>query len=150
MGNNISSLNINDILKLMPHRYPFLLVDRIVESDGFKRMVAIKNVTINEPYFQGHFPDYPVMPGVLVVEALAQVGALLLFSAVENRESKLVYFSGIDNCRFRRPVIPGDQLRLEIDVVRARGRYFKMKGNALVDGVLVAEAELSCALVEHS
>jgi 3-hydroxyacyl-[acyl-carrier-protein] dehydratase len=150
MGNNISTLNINDILKLMPHRYPFLLVDRIVESDGFKRMVAIKNVTINEPYFLGHFPDYPVMPGVLVVEALAQVGALLLFSAVENRESKLVYFSGIDNCRFRRPVVPGDQLRLEIDVVRARGRYFKMKGNALVDGVLVAEAELSCALVQRS
>jgi beta-hydroxyacyl-ACP dehydratase FabZ len=150
MGNNISSLNINDILKLMPHRYPFLLVDRIVESDGFKRMVAIKNVTINEPYFQGHFPDYPVMPGVLVVEALAQVGALLLFSAVENRESKLVYFSGIDNCRFRRPVVPGDQLRLEIDVVRTRGCYFKMKGNALVDGVLVAEAELSCALVARS
>jgi len=150
MEQNFSSLRIHEILKLMPHRYPFLLVDRVIESDGRKRMVAIKNVTINEPFFQGHFPEYPVMPGVLVVEALAQVGVLLLFSAVENGDSKLVYFSGIDNCRFRHPVVPGDQLRLEIDVIRARDRYFKMNGNALVDGVLVAEAELSCALVERS
>jgi len=150
MEKAISSLKITEILKLMPHRYPFLLVDRVIESDGMKKMVAIKNVTINEPFFQGHFIDYPVMPGVLVVEALAQVGVLLLFSAVENGSSKLVYFSGIDNCRFRRPVVPGDQLRLEIDVMRTRGRYFKMKGNALVDGVLVAEAELSCAMVERT
>jgi 3-hydroxyacyl-[acyl-carrier-protein] dehydratase len=150
MENNFTSLKIDEILKLMPHRYPFLLVDRVIESDGRRRMVAIKNVTINEPFFQGHFRDYPVMPGVLVVEALAQVGVLLLFSAVNDRDSKLVYFSGIDNCRFRRPVIPGDQLRLEIDVVRARDRYFKMRGNALVDGVLVAEAELSCALVDRA
>jgi len=150
MEQNFSSLRIHEILKLMPHRYPFLLVDRVIESDGKTRMVAIKNVTINEPFFQGHFPEYPVMPGVLVVEALAQVGVLLLFSAVENGDSKLVYFSGIDNCRFRHPVVPGDQLRLEIDVIRARDRYFKMNGNALVDGVLVAEAELSCALVERS
>jgi len=150
MEQNFSSLRIHEILKLMPHRYPFLLVDRVIESDGRTRMVAIKNVTINEPFFQGHFPEYPVMPGVLVVEALAQVGVLLLFSAVENGDSKLVYFSGIDNCRFRHPVVPGDQLRLEIDVIRARDRYFKMNGNALVDGVLVAEAELSCALVERT
>jgi 3-hydroxyacyl-[acyl-carrier-protein] dehydratase len=150
MESNISSLKISDILKLMPHRYPFLLVDRIIESDGIKKMVAIKNVTINEPFFQGHFPDHPVMPGVLVVEALAQVGVLLLFSGDENRDSKLVYFSGIDNCRFRHPVVPGDQIRLEIVVLRARDRYFKMKGNAFVDGVLVAEAELSCAVVERS
>ena len=150
MEQNFSSLRIHEILKLMPHRYPFLLVDRVIESDGKTRMVAIKNVTINEPFFQGHFPEYPVMPGVLVVEALAQVGVLLLFSAVENGDSKLVYFSGIDNCRFRHPVVPGDQLRLEIDVIRARDRYFKMNGNALVDGVLVAEAELSCALVERT
>ena len=142
---------INDILKVLPHRYPFLLVDRVIESDGSTRMVAIKNVTINEPFFQGHFPNHPVMPGVLVVEALAQVGVILLFSSDENRNAKLVYFSGIDNCRFRQPVIPGDQLRLEITVTRTRaGRYFRMKGEALVDGALAAEAELSCAVVDRN
>jgi beta-hydroxyacyl-ACP dehydratase FabZ len=141
---------IDEILKLLPHRYPFLLVDRIIESDGSTRMIAVKNVTINEPFFQGHFPNHPVMPGVLIVEALAQVGVILLFSSDENRDSKLVYFSGIDNCRFRQPVTPGDQLRLEITVLRARGRYYKMKGEAFVDGALAAEAELSCAVVNRS
>jgi beta-hydroxyacyl-ACP dehydratase FabZ len=140
---------IHEILKILPHRYPFLLVDRILEYDGVGRMVGLKNVSINEPFFQGHFPEHPVMPGVLVVEALAQMGVILLFGNDENRDSKLVYFSGIDNCRFRQPVMPGDQLRLEVTVLKQRGRYFKMKGEALVDGSLVAEAELSCAVVER-
>ncbi len=140
---------IGDILRVLPHRYPFLLVDRILESDGATRMVGLKNVSINEPFFQGHFPQQPVMPGVLVVEALAQVGVILLFGGDEARSSKLVYFSGIDRCRFRQPVIPGDQLRLEVTVLKQRGRFFKMRGEALVNGALVAEAELSCAVVER-
>jgi len=141
---------IGDILSILPHRYPFLLVDRVLESDGFSRMVAVKNVTINEPFFSGHFPEHPVMPGVMVVEALAQVGVILLFSRDDDRKSKLVYFSGIDNCRFRRPVVPGDQLRLEINVIRHRARFYKMRGEASVDGTLVAEAELSCAVVDRT
>ncbi len=149
MESKFSPLMIRNILELMPHRYPFLLVDRIVEYDGEYRMVGIKNVSFNEAFFQGHFPEHPVMPGVLVVEALAQVGVILLFNKDENRNSKLVYFSGIDNCRFRQPVYPGDQIRLEVTAIRCRGSYFKMKGEALVDGTLVAEAELSCAIVDR-
>jgi beta-hydroxyacyl-ACP dehydratase FabZ len=142
-------LRIREILKTLPHRYPFLLVDRIVETDSKSRMVGIKNVSINEPFFQGHFPDHPVMPGVLVVEALAQVGVVLLFNFYQNPDQKLVYFSGIDHCRFRQPVGPGDQLRLEVGILRHRGNYFRMKGAALVEGRLAAEAELSCAVVDR-
>lgn len=149
MESSFSIQNISKILSIVPHRYPFLLVDRVLESDGINHMVAIKNVTVNEPFFQGHFPEHPVMPGVLVVEALAQVGVILLFSCDENRDSKLVYFSGIDNCRFRKPVIPGDQLRLEITVLKHRPRFYRMKGEATVNGTLVAEAELSCAVVDR-
>ena len=142
-------MRIGDILKAIPHRYPFLLVDRILETDGSTRAVALKNVTINEPFFQGHFPAHPVMPGVLVVEAMAQVGVILLFLRAERRETELVYFSGIDRCRFRQPVVPGDQLRLEVAVLRSRGRYYKMRGEARVNGTLVAEAELSCTVVDR-
>lgn len=112
-------------------------------------MVGLKNVTINEPYFQGHFPDHPVMPGVLLVEALAQAGVLLLLYGDASRNSKLVYFSGIDKCRFRQPVLPGDQLRIEVTVLKQRGRYYKMKGQALVEGSLAVEAELSCSVVDR-
>jgi beta-hydroxyacyl-ACP dehydratase FabZ len=149
MGGVIATQKISDILKTLPHRYPFLLVDRILDTDNQTYMVGLKNVTINEPFFQGHFPDHPVMPGVLLVEALAQVGVILLLTGDQSRNSKLVYFSGIDKCRFRQPVFPGDQLRMEVSVLKQRDRYFKMRGQALVDGNLVVEAELSCSLVDR-
>jgi beta-hydroxyacyl-ACP dehydratase FabZ len=141
---------INEILKVLPHRYPFLLVDRILETDGATHMVGLKNVTINEPFFQGHFPEHPVMPGVLLVESLAQVGVVLLLGNDKNRNSKIVYLSGIDKCRFRQPVIPGDQLRIEVMVLKQRERYYKMKGQALVDGNLAVEAVLSCSVLDRS
>jgi len=149
MESSLSTTKINEILKILPQRYPFLLVDRILETDGLTYMVGLKNVTINEPFFQGHFPEHPVMPGVLLVEALAQVGVILLLSGDQSRNSKLVYFSGIDKCRFRQPVIPGDQLRIEVRVLKQRNRYFKMMGQALVDGNVAVEAELSCSLVDR-
>jgi 3-hydroxyacyl-[acyl-carrier-protein] dehydratase len=150
MADSFPILHIDEILKILPQRYPFLLVDRILETDGSTHMVGLKNVTINEPYFQGHFPEHPVMPGVLLVETLAQVGVVLLFSSDQARDSKLVYFSGIDKCRFRQPVIPGDQLRIEVTVLKQRERYYKMKGQATVDGNLAIEAELSCSVIDRS
>ena len=149
MGSSFSNQGIQEILKILPQRYPFLLVDRILETDGTMHMAGLKNVTINEPFFQGHFPDHPVMPGVLLVEALAQVGVVLLLHNDPRRDSKLVYFSGIDKCRFRQPVVPGDQLRIEVSVLKHRDRYYKMKGQALVDGNIVVEAELSCSVVDR-
>jgi len=149
MESGFSTQQIQEILKILPQRYPFLLVDRILETDGATHMVGLKNVTINEPHFQGHFPEHPVMPGVLLVEALAQVGVILLLINDPNRNSKLVYFSGIDKCRFRHPVVPGDQLRIEVNVLKQRDRYFKMKGQALVDNNLAVEAELSCSVVDR-
>jgi 3-hydroxyacyl-[acyl-carrier-protein] dehydratase len=141
---------ISDILEILPQRYPFLLVDRILETDGTSYMIGLKNVTINEPFFQGHFPDHPVMPGVLLVETLAQVGVMLLLSGDPERKSKLVYFSGIDQCRFRHPVFPGDQLRIEVSVLKQRNRYYKMKGRAKVNDHLAVEAVLSCSVVPRS
>jgi beta-hydroxyacyl-ACP dehydratase FabZ len=149
METGTSTQKIADILRVLPQRYPFLLVDRILETDGQTYMVGLKNITINEPFFQGHFPDHPVMPGVLLVEALAQVGVMLLLSGDQNRNSKLVYFSGIDKCRFRHPVIPGDQLKMEVKILKQRDRYFKMAGRALVDNNVAVEAELSCSLVDR-
>ena len=145
----MSTLEIREIMERIPHRYPFLLVDRVIELVLQQRIVAIKNVTINEPFFQGHFPGAPVMPGVLIIEALAQAGAVLLLSDIPDRASKLVYFTGIDEARFRRPVVPGDQIRLTMEVLKLRSRTCKMRGTAEVDGELVAEAEIMSALVER-
>ncbi len=142
-------LDIERILEVIPHRYPMLLVDRIVEIDGDHRIVGIKNVTINEPFFQGHFPGHPIMPGVLIIEAMAQVGGFLLLGTIERPESKVVYFMSLDNVKFRRPVIPGDQLRCEVVMVQHRGRTFRMRGNAWVDGRLVAEAEMMARVVDR-
>jgi 3-hydroxyacyl-[acyl-carrier-protein] dehydratase len=147
MTSELQKLDIGQIMNFLPHRYPFLLIDRVVEMEPAKRIVAIKNVTINEPFFVGHFPDYPIMPGVLVVEAMAQAGCVLLLNEVPDREKKLVLFSGIENAKFRRPITPGDQLRLEIDVISFRSRGGKMQGKAYVDGKLVCEATLTCAVV---
>lgn len=142
-----SRLDIHQIMDLLPHRYPFLLIDRVVEFERGKSLAAIKNVTINEPFFQGHFPGHPIMPGVLVVEAMAQGGAILMMSEFPDRHSKLVVFTGIERARFRRPVMPGDQLRLEIEVLAFRSRAGRMAGKALVDGKLACEATLTCQVV---
>ena len=135
-------LEIEDIMKVLPHRYPFLLVDRIVEIEAGKRVVGVKNVTINEPFFQGHFPGHPIMPGVLIIEAMAQVGGMLLLGAVPDPESKVVYFTSLNNVKWRRPVKPGDQIRFELDLLQVRGTMCKMAGVAKVDGEIVAEAEM--------
>ena len=139
---------IQEIMELLPHRYPFLLVDRIVEFDPGRRIVGLKNVTINEPFFPGHFPEYPIMPGVLIVEALAQVGGILALKSMTGKK-KIVLFAGIDNCKFRRPVLPGDQIRLECNVTGRRGSIWKVRGEAYVDGVLAAQADLTASVVER-
>jgi UDP-3-O-[3-hydroxymyristoyl] N-acetylglucosamine deacetylase/3-hydroxyacyl-[acyl-carrier-protein] dehydratase len=144
-----SSLSIEEIEEIMPHRYPFLLVDRILSLEEGKRVVGIKNVTINEPFFQGHFPGHPIMPAVLIIEAMAQVGGVLLLSMVENPKKKLVYFMGIDKAKFRKPVFPGDQLRFDLEMLRLRMNTCKMKGKAFVGEDLVAEAELLSVLVDR-
>ncbi|MBI4169424.1 MAG: 3-hydroxyacyl-ACP dehydratase FabZ [Acidobacteria bacterium] len=150
MGENRAVLDIRQILEILPHRYPFLLVDRILEIEAGRRVVGIKNVTFNEPFFQGHFPGHPVMPGVLIVEAMAQVGAVLLLRDVPGRAGKLVYFAGIDRAKFRRPVTPGDQVRFEVEILKVRSRSARLRGQAFVDGALVAEAELFSSLVERA
>lgn len=142
------TMDIHQILSVLPHRYPIVLVDRVLEVEPGRRIVALKNVTINEPHFTGHFPDYPVMPGVLVIEAMAQAGALLTFASVKPGAGDgryLYYFAGIDQARFKRPVAPGDQLRLEVELLREKGGIGRFSGRALVDGQLAAEAELLCA-----
>ncbi|MDQ0244840.1 3-hydroxyacyl-[acyl-carrier-protein] dehydratase [Bacillus fengqiuensis] len=140
-------LDIQEIKEIIPHRYPFLLVDRILEVEEGKSAVGIKNVSANEEFFNGHFPDYPVMPGVLIVEALAQVGAVAMLKKEENR-GRLAFFTGIDSCRFKRQVKPGDQLRLEVEMVRVRGSIGKGKAVATVDGEIACEAEIMFALGE--
>lgn len=142
-------LTIHEIMKILPHRYPMLLVDRVLEIEEGKRIVGIKNVTANEPFFQGHFPGAPVMPGVLIVEAMAQCGAILFLRDIADRERKLFLFGGVDKARFRRPVVPGDQLRLECELVQRRGNSVKIRGTATVDGSVVAEAEMLSIMVER-
>jgi 3-hydroxyacyl-[acyl-carrier-protein] dehydratase len=138
-----------EIQKLLPHRYPFLMVDAIVEVERLKRIVGIKNVSINEYYFQGHFPGKPVMPGVLILEAMAQTGGLLLLLDIPDRDNKLLYFVAVDGARFRRPVVPGDQLRIEINVLHWRGDFCKLEGRATVDGQLAAEGTVMCKMIDR-
>jgi 3-hydroxyacyl-[acyl-carrier-protein] dehydratase len=142
-------LDIKEIQKILPHRPPFLLVDRIIEMEPRKRVVGLKNVTMNEAFFMGHFPGYPIMPGVLIVEAMAQTGGVLVLSDVPDRERKLVLFAGIEEAKFRQPVVPGDQLRLELEVLALRKTVVKMRAHATVDGRLVAEAIIMCVIVER-
>ncbi|HXJ16560.1 MAG TPA: 3-hydroxyacyl-ACP dehydratase FabZ [Candidatus Polarisedimenticolia bacterium] len=141
-------LDVNDIQRILPHRYPFLLIDGIEEMERWKRIVGIKNVTINEHYFQGHFPGKPIMPGVLIIESMAQTGGLLLLQEVPDREKKILYFVAIDGARFRRPVVPGDQLRLEMNVLAWRNGFCKLEGRATVQGELAAEATLMCKMLD--
>ena len=143
-------LGITEILKILPHRYPFLLVDRILEVEPGKRVVGIKNVTFNEEFFQGHFPGNPVMPGVLIVEAMAQVAGVGLLASIPDAKNKLLYLTGVDRCKFRRPVFPGDQLRIEAEIVSLKMRLSKCRAKATVDGNLCAEAELTSAVVERT
>ncbi len=143
MSKETQVLGIEEIMKVLPHRYPFLLVDRVLELEPKRRVVGIKNVTINEPFFQGHFPGHPIMPGVLIVEAMAQVGGMLLLGAIPDPENKVVYFTSLNNVKWRKPVKPGDQLRFELDMLQVRGMMCKMQGIAKVDGEVVCEAEMS-------
>ena len=145
----MSALDSTEIRATLPHRYPFLLVDRISELEPGRRIVGIKNVTINEPFFQGHFPDRPVMPGVLILEAMAQVGGVLAFKSSPFKGRPVVYLTGIDNAKFRKPVVPGDQLRLEVEVIKRRQPFWKMRGNAFVESELVCEAELTAMVTEE-
>ncbi len=141
---------MQEIQETLPHRYPFLLVDRILEMELGKRVVGVKNVTINEPFFSGHFPGHPIMPGVLILEAMAQVGGFLLMRSLNARaEKKVMYFTGIDKAKFRRPVVPGDQIRFQMEILQLRRQVCRMKGEAYVDGKLVAEAELGSVVVDR-
>ena len=144
----MTAIDVRGILEYLPHRYPFLLIDRVLELEAGKRIVAIKNVTINEPYFVGHFPHIPVMPGVLMIEALAQAAGVLSFETLGQKSDpgSVFYFVGIDGARFKRPVVPGDQLRLEVEIVRFARSISKFKGVAIVEGQVAAEAELMCTL----
>ena len=144
------TMDILEIMSLLPHRYPFLLIDRVIELEPKKRIVALKNVSVNEPHFAGHFPDYPIMPGVLMVEAIAQAGGALLLAEIPDRESKLMVFTSIENARFRRPVTPGDQLRIEVTVLNWRTRVVKMGGSITVDGKIVCDATVMCQMVDRA
>lgn len=142
-------MDVNEIMKILPHRYPFLLVDRILEFEEGKKIVGLKNVTMNEPFFPGHFPGHPVMPGVLIIEAMAQVAAILAYkSSDESIRSKVTYFVGIDNTKFRKPVVPGDQLRLELEANGCRRGIWNFVGKAYVDGKLVTESELKATFAD--
>ncbi len=143
-------IGIQEIMETIPHRYPFLLVDKIIEIEIGKRIVGIKNVTINEPFFQGHFPGHPIMPAVLMLEAMAQTGGVLALKSIspEQVKKKVIYFMSIDNAKFRKPVLPGDQLRFELDIIRQRANIMSMKAQALVENAVVAEAEMKAMIVD--
>src|SRR5882724_9696651 len=149
-----TTLDINEIFRILPHRYPFLLIDRVIEIERKQRIVAMKNVSVNEPFFNGNFPNMPIMPGVLIVEAIAQAGGALLLTEVEDRANKLIMFTGIERAKFRRPVVPGDQLRIEVELKAWRAVAnmiaVRMEGVATVDGQRVAEASVKCQLVDTS
>jgi 3-hydroxyacyl-[acyl-carrier-protein] dehydratase len=145
-----TAMDIGDIFKILPHRYPFLLIDRVIELVRMKSIVALKNVTIAEPFFQGHFPGKPIMPGVLIVEAIAQAGGLLLLTEVPNHDEMLMVFTGIEKARFRRPVAPGDQLRIEVVVRAWRTTAARLEGKAYVDGKVACEATVTCRLVPRN
>jgi len=145
----MQSLDIGAIMQHLPHRYPFLLVDRVLDLEPRRRVVGIKNVSINEPFFQGHFPGHPIMPGVLIIEAMAQAGGMLLMEELQTRDDKVVYFMALDNVKFRRPVLPGDQLRSEVEMIQLRSRTCRLKGVAYVDGQVVAEAEMLARVVDR-
>jgi beta-hydroxyacyl-ACP dehydratase FabZ len=144
-----TQLDINEIQKFLPHRYPFLLIDKVVEMERFKRIVAIKSVTINEGFFQGHFPGKPVMPGVLILESMAQAGGLLLLQEIPDREKKLLYLASMNDVKFRRPVVPGDQLRIEVNVLAWKGDLCKIEAKAFVDGSLATEAKMLCVMADR-
>lgn len=146
--NNSGSFGIEKILKFLPHRYPFLLVDRVLEMEREKSLVAIKNVTYNEEFFQGHFPAVRVMPGVLILEAIAQAGGILICHSIPEPENKIFFLSKIDNAKFRKPVVPGDQLRFEIEMLRIKSRYCHYKGKAFVEGEIAAECEVVASLTD--
>ncbi|MEK9671601.1 MAG: 3-hydroxyacyl-ACP dehydratase FabZ [Rhodospirillaceae bacterium] len=143
-------LDINKIMELIPHRYPFLLVDRMLDVSPLKSGVGIKNVTINEPFFEGHFPGHPIMPGVLIIEAMAQTAGIIVKVGLDNADGALVYFMTVDSARFRKPVVPGDTLRIEVESIQNRGNVWKFKGQAIVDGVLKAEAVFSAMIVRQT
>jgi 3-hydroxyacyl-[acyl-carrier-protein] dehydratase len=145
----MAGFDIGAILDTLPHRYPFLLVDRILEMEENRRIVGIKNVTINEPFFQGHFPGRPIMPGVLILEALAQTGGVLAFKSFTATSRPVVYLTGVENAKFRKPVVPGDQLRFEIEVLKKRPPFWKMQGRAYVGSELACEAELTAMVTEE-
>jgi 3-hydroxyacyl-[acyl-carrier-protein] dehydratase len=145
-----NTLDIQQIMAILPHRYPLLLIDRVIEIERKTRIVAIKNVTINEPHFMGHFPEFPIMPGVLIIEAIAQAGGALLLTEIPDRDTKLMVFTGIDSARFRKPVVPGDQLRIEVKVLNWRPTVVKLHGEATVDGKLACEATIMCALTSRA
>ena len=145
-----NELSITEIQQIIPHRYPFLLVDKVIQIERKKKIVALKSVTINEPFFQGHFPNYPIMPGVLIVEAMAQAGGTLLLTEIPDRADKIMVFGGIERAKFRKPVVPGDQLRMEVEVIVWRSNAVKMEGKAYVEGKLVCEATISCALFNRN
>ena len=145
-----TTMDIVEIMSILPHRYPFLLIDRIVELERKTRIVALKNVTFNEPHFAGHFPDFPIMPGVLIVEAIAQAGGALLLTEIPDRDTKLMVFAGIDSAKFRRPVVPGDQLRIEVNVLNWRTTAVRLQGTVTVDGKVACEATIMCALTNRT